>query len=72
MSAPSAARWSVHVERDRCCGSGQCVLAAPEVFDQAEDGLVCLLRERPPADSLERVRTAAYDCPSRAIALRAP
>lgn len=47
------------------------MLAAPEVFDQAEDGLVRLLRERPPADSLERVRTAAYDCPSRAIALRA-
>jgi ferredoxin len=34
----------VAVEQDRCVGSGQCVLLAPDVFDQRdEDGSVVLL-----------------------------
>jgi ferredoxin len=70
VSGPAGRSWAVSVERDRCCGAGQCVLAAPEVFDQAPDGLVQLLQPHPPADSISRVRTAAYDCPSRAISLR--
>lgn len=37
----------VGAERDRCVGAGQCVLAAPGVFDQdEEDGLVRVLAER--------------------------
>lgn len=36
---------SVRAERESCVSSGQCVLSAPEVFDQSEaDGLV---RSRP-------------------------
>ncbi len=58
----------VSVDTGLCCGSGQCVLAVPEVFDQRdEDGIVQLLEERPTADLHEEIRTAAAVCPSGAI-----
>jgi ferredoxin len=63
----------MHVVADRrsCIGSGMCVLAASEVFDQhEEDGTVRLLRPEVPEepDELgERVHRAAMVCPARAI-----
>lgn len=58
----------VSVDRQRCCGSGNCVMTAPEVFDQDEDqGLVMLLDPRPPAELDERVARAADMCPAGAI-----
>ncbi|MFG3024028.1 ferredoxin [Streptomyces sp. NPDC048254] len=60
----------VTVEEDKCVAAGQCVVAAPEVFDQRDDdGVVILLQEQPPADEFERVRTAATICPAAAIRL---
>ncbi|MFJ8038959.1 ferredoxin [Kitasatospora sp. NPDC096147] len=60
----------VTVDQDRCCGSGQCVLTAPAVFDQSEDdGLVRLLDPTPgPADHAA-VRLATALCPGGAITL---
>ena len=63
---------SVHVvvDRDRCCSAGHCVVEAPAVFDQDErDGVVILLDSTPPASLWTAVRTAARQCPSRAITL---
>ena len=58
----------VTVGTDRCISSGQCVLAAPEVFDQRdEDGLVVLLNPSPPADVAVDVKQAATLCPALAI-----
>jgi ferredoxin len=60
----------VVVDQDKCIGSGQCVLAAPEVFDQRdEDGIVILLQDSPPADQHEDVRQSARVCPALAIEL---
>ncbi|HEX4790938.1 MAG TPA: ferredoxin [Actinospica sp.] len=60
----------VTVDQERCCGSGQCVLAAAEVFDQRdEDGIVVLLEEDPAPPLHERVREAATICPAAAITL---
>ncbi|MGH8917907.1 MAG: ferredoxin [Acidimicrobiales bacterium] len=60
----------VVIDQDRCVGAGQCVLAAPEVFDQREeDGIVVLLQENPPAELHEQVREAAQICPALAIEL---
>jgi ferredoxin len=60
----------VTVDQDKCVGAGQCVLTAPEVFDQRdEDGIVVLLREEPPATAHDDVRTAAQVCPALAIEL---
>jgi ferredoxin len=61
---------SVVVVPERCVGAGQCVLAAPEVFDQHdEDGVVLLLDPRPPASRYDGVRLAAQVCPAAAIHL---
>jgi ferredoxin len=61
----------VEVDEDSCIGAGNCVFAAPEVFDQRpEDGIVILLQRTPPAHQREAVRKAAQLCPSRAIRVR--
>lgn len=58
----------IHIDEDKCVGGGQCVLAAPEVFDQRDDdGIVILLDEQPPADLGPAVHEAALLCPALAI-----
>jgi ferredoxin len=60
----------VLLDQDKCVGSGQCVLAAPDVFDQRdEDGIAVLLEANPPADQHEDAREAARICPALAIEL---
>ncbi|MEQ4719791.1 ferredoxin [Nonomuraea sp. B19D2] len=58
----------VIVDEDKCCGAGQCVLLAPEVFDQRDDdGIVILLEPEPAGDRHAAVREAAAVCPAAAI-----
>ncbi|MFD7403744.1 ferredoxin [Streptomyces sp. NPDC059866] len=58
----------VTVDRDLCCGSGNCVVTAPEVFDQDDtEGLVTLRITQPPADLQESVELAVQLCPVGAI-----
>ncbi|GAA4213094.1 ferredoxin [Actinocatenispora rupis] len=60
----------VTVDVDRCCASGQCVEAAPDVFDQDDDtGLVVLRAERPTAAQLPGVRRAVAVCPTGCLGL---
>ncbi|MEU4654028.1 ferredoxin [Streptomyces sp. NPDC023723] len=60
----------ITVDEEKCCGAGQCVLIAPEVFDQRdEDGIVVLLADAPPAERHTAVREAAGVCPAAAIHL---
>ena len=60
----------VELDEPKCVASGQCVMAAPEVFDQREeDGVAFVLDERPSADSLDEVREAVAICPAAAIRL---
>ncbi|MEU3708884.1 ferredoxin [Streptomyces catenulae] len=62
----------ITVAADACCGAGQCVLTAPEVFDQRdEDGTVVLLDGTPPAERHDAVREAAALCPAGVIELHA-
>lgn len=43
---------NIAVDADKCCGAGQCVLPAPEVFDQGEDdGIVILPAPEPAGES---------------------
>ncbi|MEE1726000.1 ferredoxin [Streptomyces sp. JV186] len=58
----------ITVDQEKCCGAGQCVLIAPEVFDQRdEDGIVVLLDAAPPATLHGEVRESAEVCPTTAI-----
>jgi ferredoxin len=60
----------VTVDQDRCIGAGQCVLHAPNVFDQRDDdGIVELVNPYPGADEMEATREAAILCPARVITI---
>jgi ferredoxin len=60
----------VTVDQDKCCGSGQCVVLAPDVFDQRErDGIVDLLDPAPDESRYDDVREAASVCPAAAISV---
>ena len=57
----------VTVKPEVCIGAGQCVLAAPEVFDQDDDGVVQVVDEAPGHELHRDVRMAASRCPVEAI-----
>jgi ferredoxin len=58
----------VTVDQEKCCAGGNCVVLAPDVFDQRdEDGVVVLLTGTPPAELHDAVREAADVCPAAAI-----
>ncbi|MGP8300906.1 ferredoxin [Streptomyces inhibens] len=60
----------ITVDEVKCCGAGQCVLIAPEVFDQRDDdGIVILLDAEPPEEQHAAVRESAGVCPAAAIHL---
>ncbi|MDX3380725.1 ferredoxin [Streptomyces niveiscabiei] len=57
----------VIADRGRCVGAAQCVLVAPGVFDQDEEGLVAPLTVEPAGADGPAVRQAVQLCPSAAI-----
>ncbi len=59
--------WSVTVDRDRCIGSGMCVVYASGSFTQDAEAKAVVL----PAieDDLDTVRTAVEACPTHALQL---
>ena len=62
----------VSVDQDKCVASGQCVMAAADVFDQRdEDGIVVLLDPEPPVERAADVQHAALVCPALAIRIEA-
>jgi ferredoxin len=62
----------VTVDEGACIGAGNCVLTAPDVFDQGEEGFVVLLDDDPPSELDEDLRLAALRCPARAITVKEP
>lgn len=63
----------VNVDSDKCVAAGQCVLIAPDAFDQREeDGVVVLLAEAPAPHLHDAVRESAAVCPAAAIHLLDP
>lgn len=59
----------VAADRDTCIGAGMCVLTAPAVFDQDDDGIVAPRVEEVDADNAHVVRQAVELCPSGALRL---
>ena len=61
----------VTVDQNKCCGAGQCVINAPEVFAQREDDRkVVLLQEEPGESQRGSVSDAVNACPTGAIEIR--
>jgi len=65
------ARFRIHVDQHKCVGAGQCVLSAPDLFDQDDDGIVVLLDANPGDDRHAAALKAARLCPAVAIRVEA-
>jgi ferredoxin len=61
----------VTIDRDKCIGSGACVIACPEVFAQDDDGMVRLLDASPAPELHHGVSEAEHACPARVISTTA-
>ena len=59
----------ISVDTGTCVGAAQCVLAAEDLFDQDDDGIVTLLNANPEGEAVKAARVAAESCPSRSITL---
>ncbi|MFP5023246.1 ferredoxin [Pseudonocardia phyllosphaerae] len=59
----------VTVDKDLCIGAGQCVVTAPDVFDQDDEGIVELLAETPDESERDGVIEAENVCPARVISV---
>lgn len=58
----------IDIDASKCVGAGQCVWAAPEVFNQDEDdGTIILLNKSPTSEFDAPVREAALMCPAGVI-----
>jgi ferredoxin len=58
----------IDIDRDACMGSGNCVFAAPGVFELDDDSVARVVD--PEASPEEAVVTAARQCPTHAITVR--
>ena len=62
----------IEVDEARCIGSGNCVLTAPDLFDQRdEDGIAVVLDRNPAAARHDDAHHAAELCPVDAVIVRA-
>ncbi len=53
----------------KCIASGACVWAAPDLFDQDDNGTVQIKRPNPPSELHAAAREAARACPAAVIAI---
>jgi ferredoxin len=59
----------VVVDRDVCQNHGQCVFAAPQVFELDDDGELVQLQDEVGEDLRENVEEASDMCPVQAITI---
>ncbi|MFP5347578.1 MAG: ferredoxin [Actinomycetes bacterium] len=59
----------ISADRDVCIGAGMCVMTAPAVFDQDDDGIVVLVTPDIPAEQAAAAIRATQLCPSGALRL---
>jgi ferredoxin len=61
----------VLLDRMKCQGYGNCVIAAPDVFDVDDSGHVVLLiaADELPDERTAEIKQAVRDCPVAALAL---
>lgn len=61
---------NITVDLDKCCGYGDCVLAAPDVFDLDDDNVARVLDPDPGPGAEDTVAEAAAACPVGAIEVK--
>lgn len=55
----------IHIDENACCGHGDCLDVAPQIFALSDDELATVIGDGPP----ELLVRAAESCPSAAIAI---
>lgn len=63
----TTANREIHVDRDLCMGSGQCLWYAPNTFDQDDNTVAVVIDQH--GDPDDKVQTAISSCPTRAISI---
>jgi ferredoxin len=61
----------IAADREVCIGAGMCVLTAPAVFDQDDNGIVTMLVADVEPDEIDATRSAVSLCPSGALRILA-
>lgn len=56
----------MNVERDKCCGFGECIAVAPGLFQMGDDNRVVVIGELT-GDNEQQAQQAAWACPAEAI-----
>jgi ferredoxin len=68
MANLATGRMRIEVDRDRCAGHGQCLLAAPTVFDLDEKAHEVIVLDPEPVEDLRgAVQRAVSMCPMGAL-----
>lgn len=57
----------IKVNTHKCIGAGACVHAAPQVFDQDDQGVVIVLQHQPAEALRTEVQNAIDACPAAVI-----
>lgn len=57
----------VIVDWDLCDSHGECMTAAPDIFEVRDDDQLYVLDENPPEEKRSRVEAAARRCPKLAL-----
>jgi ferredoxin len=57
----------IHADQAKCEGYGNCVIAAPELVDVDDEGVVLVLQERIPESARGRANSAVRSCPVSAL-----
>jgi ferredoxin len=61
--------YAIDIDRTICNGYGNCVVAAPDVFDIDDEDIAVVRPGRPHGDDVDAVMEAVDCCPVRAIRL---
>lgn len=59
----------IQLDRTRCIGAGNCVLAAPGHFTQDDDGIVTLVQEHVDEAQRALIEAAVMNCPAAVISI---
>jgi ferredoxin len=60
-------KWTIVVDRERCMGSGLCVMYAAATFAHDDEAKAIVID--PVGDSLEQIRIAVEACPTSSLRL---
>ena len=62
-----SAEWTITVDRERCMGSGMCIVYAPGTFAHDDQAKAIVVDSA--GDAIDVIRTAVEACPTSALRL---